>query len=261
MISRFPLSTASGVAQQVRYLAVTGRHSKNVAAKKNKLDAARNKLYTRLGVRITMAAKAGVDPNSNVELARALKEAHTMKLPKENIDRAIKKASDHSAVAMEHALYEVFGHAGVGIIVTAMTDNTNRTVKEVKAAARKADLKMASSGSVLFQFDHKAMFAPTTPYDKDAVIEKALEMNLDDIDFAPNPEDSEHDHDCIVASVGDLGLLHDLAHELKIEGVTSLVYLPKEKVDVSDEDKEKNFAAMEEFENLEGIDAVFHNMS
>lgn len=263
-VSRFVSSVPSKgeINQLVRGFAVTGRHSKNVAAKKNKLDAARNKLYTRLGVKITMAAKTGgSDPNANVELHRALKEAHSVKLPKDNIDRALKKAADHSVMAMEHGVYEVFGHGGVGLVVTTLSDNSNRAVKEVKSTARKSDVKIASSGSVLFQFDHKAMFSPTVKYDKDAVIEKALELNLEDIDFTPAADDTEHTHDCIVTSVEDQGLLQDLAHALHIDGVTSLVYLPKERIDVSAEDREKNFEVIEEFEKLDDVDQVFHNMT
>lgn len=251
-----------GFATVVREFAVTGRHSKNVAAKKNKLDAVRNKLYTRLGVKITLAAKAGgADPLANLELSRALKEAHSVKLPKENIDRALKKAAENSTAVMESGVYEVFGHGGIGLVVTTLSDNSNRAVKEVKSTARKSDVKIASSGSVIFQFEHKAMFSPTISYDKDTVIEKALELNLEDIDFVAASSDSEHTHDCIVTSVEDLGLLHDLAHGLNIDGVTSLVYLPKEKLDISPEDREKNLTVIEEFEKLDDVDSVFHNMN
>lgn len=137
----------------IRNMAITGRHSKNVAAKKNKLDAMKNKLFTRLGVKILLAAKAGgTDPNVNNELARALKEAQSIKLPKENIDRALKKATDTSADQYESGVYEVFGHGGVGVIVCTLTDNTNRVNKEIKSIARKAEVKIASGGSVLYQF-------------------------------------------------------------------------------------------------------------
>ena len=84
--------------QQRRAFAVVGRKSKNVANKKNKLDDLRTKLFTRLGVRILLAAKrGGIDPSSNIDLARALKEANSVSLPKENIDRALKKATDSAS--------------------------------------------------------------------------------------------------------------------------------------------------------------------
>jgi transcriptional/translational regulatory protein YebC/TACO1 len=168
-----------------RNLAVTGRHSKNVAAKKNKLDAAKNKLYTRLGVKILMAAKAGgADTSKNIELARVLREAHSIKLPKENIDRALKKATETSNADYEAGAYEVYGHGGVGIVVSTLTDNSNRANMQIKSTARKAEVKIASGGSVLFQFDHKAIFIPqTSSYDKDLIIEKAIESDMDDVNF------------------------------------------------------------------------------
>lgn len=249
------------VAIPNRSMAVTGRHSKNVAGKKNKLDAARTKLYTRMGVKIMIAAKAGgTDPGSNVNLARALKEAHSVKLPKDNIERALRAASDASSQNMESGLYEVFGHGGVGLIVTTLTDNSNRAIKEVKSQARKSDVKMASSGSVLFQFVHKAMLTPQKEYSKDDVIEKAIDLNLEDVDFVPNFDDEETTLECIVTGADELGILQDLAHHLNIEGVTSLVYLPQERVKVSEEDREKNLQVIEDLEKLDDVDSIFHNM-
>ena len=138
--------------EQQRAFAVVGRKSKNVAAKKNKQDALRTKLFTRLGVKILLAAKrGGTDPTSNIDLSRALKEANSASLPKENIDRALKKATDaatglgniflsscvYSTLRSYDMLfasfiiplkeeytpgdYEVFGLGGVGIIVRTLT--------------------------------------------------------------------------------------------------------------------------------------------
>lgn len=84
-----------------------------------------------------------------------MKEAHAVKLPKDNIERALKKATEHSGEAFTLGLYEVFGHGGVGLVVAALTDNPNRVNLAIKTYAKKHDIKMASSGSVLFQFDHK----------------------------------------------------------------------------------------------------------
>jgi transcriptional/translational regulatory protein YebC/TACO1 len=112
-----------------------------------------------LGVKILMAAKkGGVEPDKNIELARALKEAYSVSLPKENIERALKKATEvTSDEEYRPGDYEVFGVGGVGIIVRTLTDNTNRAVGQIKAAARKHEVKMASAGSVLFLFDLKGI--------------------------------------------------------------------------------------------------------
>jgi YebC/PmpR family DNA-binding regulatory protein len=243
----------------IRNFAVTGRHSKNVAAKKNKLDAVKSKMYTRLGNKILMAAKAGgTDLNVNVALARILKEAHSVKLPKENIDRILSKANDQSTQNLEQGIYELFGHGGVGLVVKTLTDSSNRAVKDIKALARKLDIKIASTGSVLFQFQEKAMLYPETNYNKDEVIEKAIELNLNDIDFQVMVD---QEYECIITGIDQVGELQDLAQSLQIRGVTNLVYLPTESCHINEENQIKNQAAIEEIESLEDVDAVYHNMS
>lgn len=112
-----------------RAMAITGRASKNVANKKNRNDALKAKLYTRLGVKILMAARngSGPDPTKNLELHRILKEAASVKLPKENIERALKKASEKNTDDFSRGLYEILGHGGAAILVQSLTDNPNRS--------------------------------------------------------------------------------------------------------------------------------------
>ncbi len=88
-------------------------------------------------------------------MSRALKEAHHCKLPKDNIERALKKATETSDESYATGYYEVYGHGGVGVIVATLTDNSNRANMAIKSFARKSEVKMASSGSVMFNFDHK----------------------------------------------------------------------------------------------------------
>ena len=117
---------------QVRLLAVTGRHSKNVAGKKNKLDSLKTKLFNRLAAKITVAAKlGGTDSTKNINLSRALREAHSMRLPKENIERALRKATEVNTETFSSGVYEVFGHSGVGLVVVSLTDSSNRAVKTI----------------------------------------------------------------------------------------------------------------------------------
>eukprot|EP00981_Chlorochromonas_danica_P006602 scaffold1438_cov173-Ochromonas_danica.AAC.7 len=245
-----------------RSFAVTGRHSKKVALTKNRSDALKNKLYTRLGVKILMAAKAGgTDPSKNSELARVLKEAQSIKLPKDNIERALTKASDTSLESYSVGLYEVFGYGGVGLVVTTLTDSPNRAVKEIKALARKSDVKIASAGS--------AVFVPQQSFDKDAILEQALNVEISDVQFTPQNtihNDSNDDDktspppELIVANADELGLLQDLVSHSQLSGSTSLAYLPTELVKVSAEDMEKNIWLIEDFEELDDVDAVYHNM-
>jgi transcriptional/translational regulatory protein YebC/TACO1 len=174
-----------------RGLAITGRASKNAAPKKNKLDLMKTKLYARIGIKIVMAAKkeGGTDPKANKELAQALHTAHVNNLPKENIERALRRASEKAPEDYKSGVYEVFGHGGVGIIVTTLSDNSNRANNLVKMTAKKADAKMAASGSVLFSFDYKGVVRVNFPYKEDDIIELALEAGVDELDFAEIPSD------------------------------------------------------------------------
>ncbi|RYY78700.1 YebC/PmpR family DNA-binding transcriptional regulator [archaeon] len=202
------------------------------------------------------AAKAGgADPSINPELARILKEAHSIKLPKDNIDRALSKAKDTSTEAFTAGVYEVFGFGGAGLVVCSLTDNPTRAVKEIKTLVRKSDVKIASAGSVLFNFEQKAVFHAQQEYNKDELLDKALELDMSDIQFIPH---IDHPVETIVAKVEELGLLQDLTSSLT--GSTSLAYIPVETVAVSEADKEKNREVIEAFEDLQDVDAVYHNM-
>ena len=248
----------NGLFQCQRSLAVTGRHSKNVAGKKNKLDAIKQKLYNRLAVKIFMAAKVGTDPSTNKELSRALKEAKDNKLPKENIERAISKASGKEAIDITSGIYEVFGYASTGIIVVTLTDNNTRANKTIKAVVNKHEgIKMASSGSVLFQFNHKGVFKPNNKKmdddTMDLILTKAIDNDIN-VDF-------ENDNSDIITDPDTLDTLTDIMNELDITGSSSLGYIPNSKVDINDDDIEKNSNLIDDIEELEDVDQIFHNMN
>lgn len=250
---------------------MTGRKSKNVAAKKNRLDAQKNKLYSRLGVRIFMAAKAnGTDPKQNVDLQRALKDASAACLPKDNIERALKKATEKDTENFSSGIYEVYGHGGIGLIVQTLTDNSTRANKLIKSTAKRAEVKMASAGSVLFSFFHKGVFQPNEECDKDQVLELLLNQGLDDFDFLPSLLDaadfdlsstSMPPPDMIVTTPSDLSSLQDCLHSNNIDGTTSLVYVPIDMVKVKDEQFHLNTLLVEKFEEIDDVDIVFHNMT
>eukprot|EP01038_Epipyxis_sp_PR26KG_P010853 gene10853-14570_t len=261
-----------------RGFAVTGRKSKNVANKKNKLDAIKNKLYQRLGVKILMAAKSGgPDPSKNIELSRALKEAAAIKLPKENVDRALSKATDVSTVGYGSGVYEVFGHDGVGLIIQTLTDNSNRANKLIKAWANKSEVKIASIGSIMFQFNHMGVFIPHQEFDKDKVVEVAIESNIEDIDIVErNPVDYKWLMESDAASTGEddvvnsvafittpvdqIAALQDSLQQANIDGISKIVYLPNELITTSPESYELNQKLIDGFEELDDVDEVFHNM-
>src|SRR5437773_2356122 len=127
---------------------------KNIQFRKGRQDKERSKLFSKLSRDITIAAKAGVpEPSANARLRLAIANAKAESMPKDNIDRAIKKAAGGEADAMEEIRYEGFGPGGVGLIVEVLTDNRNRTAASVRAIFSKNGGNMGETGSVSFMFD------------------------------------------------------------------------------------------------------------
>jgi|SRR5665213_276422 len=132
-------------------------HSKWATIKRQKgvNDAKRGAVFTKLGNQIAIAARSGTDPATNSTLAMAIDKAKASNMPLANIERAIQRAADKSAAAVEEVTYEGYGPGGVAIMVECATDNKNRTYPEVRLAFTKNGGNMAEQGSVAFQFSHK----------------------------------------------------------------------------------------------------------
>src|SRR5262245_21888536 len=135
-------------------------HSANIAVRKGKQDAARAKLYSKLSRYIIVAARSGGgDPDTNLKLRYAIDKAKAVSMPKDNIDRAIKRGTGELAGdVMEELSYEGFGPGGVAIYVDAMTDNRNRTNGEVRKIFEKGGGNMGGPGCVGYLFDRKGIF-------------------------------------------------------------------------------------------------------
>jgi YebC/PmpR family DNA-binding regulatory protein len=160
-------------------------HSKwaNIKHKKAAQDAKRGKIFTRLIKEITVAARlGGGDPNSNPRLRLAVDKAYEQNMPKENVERAIKRGSgDLEGVSYEEIRYEGYGIAGAAVLVDCMTDNRVRTVADVRHAFTKYGGNLGTDGSVGFLFKHcgQLLFAPGT--DEDKLMEVALEAGAEDV--------------------------------------------------------------------------------
>ena len=157
---------------------------KNIMHRKGRADAARSKLFSRLSREITVAAKSGLpDPAMNPRLRLAVNNAKAESRPKENIDRAIKKASGGEADLMEEIRYEGRGPGGVGIIVEVLTDNRNRAGANVRAAFSKHGGALGESNSVAFMWDRVGQITyPAEAGSEDAVMEAAIEAGAQDVE-------------------------------------------------------------------------------
>ncbi len=160
-------------------------HSKwaNIKHKKAAQDSKRGKIFTRLIKEITVAARlGGGDPASNPRLRLAVDKAYEHNMPKDNVERAIKRGSgDLEGVDYEEIRYEGYGIAGAAVLVDCMTDNRVRTVADVRHAFTKYNGNLGTDGSVAFLFKHcgQLLFAPGT--DEDKLMEVALEAGAEDI--------------------------------------------------------------------------------
>ena len=156
---------------------------KNIQHRKGAQDKKRAKIFTRLIKELAVAARSGTDPNSNPRLRGALLAARAANMPKENIERVLKKAEGGEGEQYEEIRYEGYGVGGTAFIVEAMTDNRNRTASEVRAAFSKFGGSLGETGSVSFMFDKVGQIIFTSSVaDTEAMFEAVLEAGADNVE-------------------------------------------------------------------------------
>ncbi|MDC7684096.1 YebC/PmpR family DNA-binding transcriptional regulator [Asticcacaulis sp. BYS171W] len=167
---------------------------KNIMHKKGRADAVRSKLFSKLSRDITVAAKSGMpDPAMNPRLRLAVNNAKAESMPKDNIDRAIKKGVAGDADTLEDIRYEGFGPQGIGIIVEALTDNRNRTGGNVRSYFSKHGGNLGESNSVSFMWDRLGQIEyPLKAGSADAIMDAAIEAGAADVETDEDPEEGGH---------------------------------------------------------------------
>ena len=175
---------------------------KNIMHRKGRQDAARSKIFSKLAREITVAAKSGLpDPAMNPRLRLAIQNAKAQSMPKENIERAIKKASGSDAENYEEVRYEGYGPGGVAIVVEALTDNRNRTASNVRAAFTKAGGSLGETGSVSFMFNRVGeILYPADAADAEKVMEAAIDAGAEDV----QSDENGHVITCAFEDIGDV---------------------------------------------------------
>ncbi|MBQ2135766.1 MAG: YebC/PmpR family DNA-binding transcriptional regulator [Clostridia bacterium] len=234
-------------------------HSKwnNIKRKKEKTDAARAKIFTKVGREIAVIVKTGgANPNENSKLKDAIAKAKAANVPNENIERIIKKAAgDTEANNYEELIYEGYGPNGIAVVVETLTDNRNRTAGEMRHYFDKCGGNLGQSGSVMFMFDRKGIIEiEAEGKDEDTVMEAALEAGAEDFSF-------DGDVFEIVTEPNDLGAVRDALEEKGYEFLLAEVqYVPQTMTALDDEESitkmEKLIDMLEENDDVQNI---WHN--
>ena len=233
-------------------------HSKwaNIQHRKGRQDAARSKLFSKLAKEITVAAKMGdPDPEKNPRLRLAVKEAKSNSVPKDVIDRAIKKSLGGDAETYDEIRYEGYGPGGVALIVEALTDNRNRTASNVRSTFGKNGGNMAETGSVSFMFDRKGQILyGVEAGDAETVLDAAIDAGAEDV------ESSEDGH-VIYTDATDLSEVSSALEAMLGEAEsTKLIWRPQTLTPV-DEDSGgtlmKLIAALEDDDDVQTVTANF----
>ena len=235
-------------------------HSKwnNIKHKKEKSDAAKAKIFTKIGKEMAVAIKAGgPDPNNNTKLRDLIQKAKANNVPNENIQRTIKKFTDNSDINYEEIIYEGYGPSGVAIIVETSTDNRNRTAGNVRACFNKYGGNMGMTGCVGFLFEEKGVITildEDEEIEEDKIMEDALECGAEDIKC----EEGEY---TVYTSPEDIDAVRDaiIAKGYKIE-TADLAKVPTTYVTLDNPDDIENMEKMlDKFNEDDDVNAVFTN--
>lgn len=233
-------------------------HSKwsTIKRKKGALDAKRGKIFTKLIKEISVAAKeGGADPEANPRLRLAIQNAKGQNMPKENIERAIKKSSDDSA-DYEELTYEGYAPFGVAVFVECTTDNLNRTVASVRSLFTKYGGSLGVNGSVDYMFERKGIFLirQTEAMDKDDLTLELIDGGAEDVTFNEGYIE-------VTSAMDDFGNMQTKLDELGLEAETAeLQRIPATTVSVDDEQFEKVMKLIDALEDDDDVQKVYHNL-
>lgn len=232
-------------------------HSKwaNIQHRKGRQDAKRSKMFSKLSKEITVAARMGApDPEFNPRLRLAIQAAKAQSMPKDNIDRAIKKSTASDESSYEEIRYEGFGPGGIGLIVEALTDNRNRAASEVRSTFSKNGGNLGETGAVSFMFDRVgAIEYPADTAGEDDVLDAAIEAGADDVQSSADVHEIFCTDDTLAEVAGEL--------EKKFGEPTTakLIWKPQNTIEISGGPAETLFKLMGALEDCDDVQNVYAN--
>ncbi|MGO8531770.1 YebC/PmpR family DNA-binding transcriptional regulator [Rhizobium ruizarguesonis] len=228
---------------------------KNIMHRKGRQDAVRSKMFSKLAREITVAAKAGLpDPTMNARLRLAIQNAKAQSMPKDNIDRAIKKAAGADGENYDEVRYEGYGPGGTAIIVEALTDNRNRTASNVRSSFTKAGGALGETGSVSFSFDHVGEITyELSVGDGDKVMEAAIEAGADDVET----DEDGHYITCAFEALGEVAKA--LESSLGEAETVKAVWRAQNNVPVDEEKAQSLLKLIDSLEDDDDVQNVYSN--
>ncbi|MGB3591046.1 MAG: YebC/PmpR family DNA-binding transcriptional regulator [Nonlabens sp.] len=234
-------------------------------ARKMKRWSAMSKAFTRIGKDIVIAVKeGGPDPDSNSRLRAVIQNAKAVNMPKANVERAIKKATDKDTANYETVLFEGYAPHGIAVLVETSTDNNNRTVANVRSYFNKCDGNLGTSGSVEFMFDHKCHFRiPAANHDLEELELELIDHGAEELflDEADVDDDNAVDGIMIYADFPNYGSLQSALEEMKIEILSSdFEYIPTIQKEVSAAQREDVDKLLEKLEEDDDVNNVYTTM-
>jgi YebC/PmpR family DNA-binding regulatory protein len=233
-------------------------HWATIKHKKGAIDAKRGKLFSKLSRAIIIAARhGGGDPDANLKLRYAIDKAREVSMPKDNIERAIKRGTGETeGLVFEEILYEGYGPGGVAVLVEVLTDNRNRTAGEVRKIFDRSGGKMGSAGCVSYMFERKGVFTvDTKAIEEDALMSIVLDSGAEDMKRA----------DSVYEITSDAAAFNQVHAALQKAGLTLLVaeisQVPKVPVEVDLEMGKKVVRLMETLDDNEDVQNVYSNVN
>ena len=228
---------------------------KNIMHRKGRQDAMKSKLFGKLAREITVAAKLGTpDPAMNPRLRAAVLAAREENMPKDNIERAIKKAIGGEGDSYDEIRYEGYGPGGVAVIVEALTDNRNRAASDIRSFFTKAGGNLGETGSVSFMFDRTAIIEyESSAASDDAMLDAAIEAGADDV------ISSENGHEVYASPENFREVAKNLEAKFGEPRKAALTWKPQNTIAVDDETGEKLLKLMDLLNDHDDVQNVFAN--
>jgi YebC/PmpR family DNA-binding regulatory protein len=253
-----PLLPDSAITKQSNKIQHMSGHNKwsTIKRKKGALDAKRSKIFSKIIKEITVAVKeSGADPDGNPRLRLAIANAKGASMPKDNIQRAISKGSDKDAASYIETTYEGYANGGIAIFIEATTDNSQRTISNVRSYFNKYGGNLGTNGSLSFIFDRKGIFTvPQGNLDLDEFEMAVIDAGAEDIQL-------EEGFFIITTAMEDFGAMMKKLEEMGVETESAkLQRIPKETTKLDLESSKKVMRLIEFFEEDDDIQAVYHNM-